>query len=173
MSAQDGSTDPEGGAGAVPWATGERLDVVRLVRELSERSSRYADRAGAARGLHRSDLSTLLALARAREQGRAPLSPGVLARELMLSPSATTTLLDRLERSGHVERSHDAGDRRRVSLEMTASAGETARSMFGPVAAAMTEAMQDFSDDEIDVVRRFLGAMVEAVDAQDPGVASS
>jgi hypothetical protein len=56
---------------------------------------------------------------------------------------------------------------------MTASAGETARSMFGPVAAAMTEAMQDFSDDEIDVVRRFLGAMVEAVDAQDPGVASS
>ncbi len=148
--------------------SGDHWEVVRLVRELSERSSRYADRAGAARGLHRSDLSALLVLARAREEGREPLSPGVLARELTLSPSATTTLLDRLERSGHVERSHDAADRRRVSLEMTASAGETARAMFGPVAAAMEASMADFNDDEIAVVRRFLGAMIEAIDAQDP-----
>ena len=148
-------------------------EVVRLVRDLSERSSRYADRAGAARGLHRSDLSALLVLARAREEGRDPLSPGVLARELMLSPSATTTLVDRLERSGHVERTHDATDRRRVSLAMTASAGATARDMFGPVAAAMASAAAEFSDAEMDVVRRFLGAMVEAVDAQDPGAASS
>lgn len=152
---------------------GERGAVVRLVRELSERSSRYADRAGAVHGLHRSDLAALLVLARAREEGRDPLSPGVLARELMLSPSATTTLVDRLERSGHVERSHDPGDRRRVSLAMTASAGETARAMFGPVAAAMTSAMDAFSDAEMDVVRRFLGAMVDAVDAQDPGDASA
>lgn len=159
MSAQHGPPDLRG------------LDVVRLVRELSERSSRHADRAGAQHGLNRSDLSALLVLARAREHGLDPLSPGVLARELGLSPSATTTLLDRLERSGHVERSHDTADRRRVSLEMTASAGEAARAMFGPVAAAMAEAMDDFDDAELDVVRRFLDAMIDAIDAQDPGIA--
>lgn len=146
-----------------------RADLVRRVRDLSERSTRYADRAGAAHGLHRSDLSALLVLARAREEGRAPLSPGVLARELTLSPSATTTLLDRLERSGHVERSHDADDRRRVSLQMTMSAGQTAQAMFGPVAAAMAAAIDGFDDEEIAVVRRFLDAMIEAIDAQDPG----
>ncbi len=147
---------------------GERADVVRQLRDLSERSTRYAERAGAVHGLHRSDLTALSVLARAHEEGREPLSPGVLARALALSPSATTTLLDRLERSGHVERSHDAVDRRRVSLAMTRSAGEAAAAMFGPMAAAMTDAMDDFDDAELAVVRRFLAAMIEVIDAQEP-----
>lgn len=145
-----------------------RGDVVRLVRALAEGASRFADRAGAARGLHRSDLAALQALSRAREDGQGPLTPGTLARSLMLSPSATTTLLDRLERSGHVERFHDENDRRRVGLTMTPSAGETARSMFGPLADSMIEAMSEFDDDEMDIVRRFLAAMTEVIDGQEP-----
>ncbi|KQO36191.1 hypothetical protein ASF05_08270 [Aeromicrobium sp. Leaf245] len=147
---------------------GDRADVVRQLRDLSERSTRYAERAGAAHGLHRSDLTALSVLARAHEDGRAPLTPGVLARALALSPSATTTLLDRLERSGHVERSHDEVDRRRVSLAMTRSAGEAASAMFGPMAASMDAAMDQFDDDELAVVRRFLAAMIDVIDAQEP-----
>lgn len=156
MSAQHGPLD------------GDRADVVRRLRDLSERSTRYAERAGAAHGLHRSDLTALSVLARAHEEGRSPLTPGVLARALALSPSATTTLLDRLERSGHVERSHDEVDRRRVSLTMTRAAGEAARSMFGPMAAAMDAAMDEFDDEQLDVVRRFLDVMIDVIDAQEP-----
>lgn len=138
-----------------------RYEVVRLVQRLSTASLRYVDREGAARGLHRSDLNALQALAEARG---AAMSPGELATALALSPSATTTVLDRLERAGHVRRRHDEHDRRRVAVTMTETAGAEARAMFGPLASAMVEAMDDFDDAEVEVIARFLDAAAETIE---------
>lgn len=150
---------------AHPWTPdARRYDVVRLVQALTTASLRYADRAGSSRGMHRSDLTALQALAQAREDGKPGLSAKQLAEALSLSPSATTTLLDRLERAGHVDRAHDVQDRRRVTISMTESAGTEARAIFGPLATAMAQMMDDFSDEEIDVVARFLRAATELVD---------
>ncbi|RQN09687.1 MarR family transcriptional regulator [Aeromicrobium camelliae] len=144
-----------------------RYDVVRLVQDFTTASLRFTDRAGASRGLHRSDLNALQALVQAREDGRSGLSAKQLAEALTLSPSATTTLLDRLERAGHVTRGLDEHDRRRVTISMTESAGAEARAMFGPLAAAMMEMMSEFSDDEIEVVARFLRAATDVVDEME------
>ncbi|OUZ12297.1 hypothetical protein BHE97_02530 [Aeromicrobium sp. PE09-221] len=138
-----------------------RYEVVRGVQGLSAAALRFIDREGSARGLHRSDLQALHALEEA--EGTA-MSPSEIARALSLSPSATTTLLDRLERAGHVDRVHAVDDRRRVNVTMTASAGAEARSMFLPLAEAMMEMMVDFSDEEIAVVGRFLEAARRTID---------
>lgn len=143
----------------------DRATLVRLVQELTASSLRFSDRAGAARGMNRTDLHALQELARARWAGRV-LSPSALAEALSMSPSATTSLVDRLERVGHVRRVHDAVDRRRIALEMTSSAGAEARAMFGPLAAALQDAMDEFDDDELAVVARFLRTAVATVEEQ-------
>lgn len=145
-----------------------RYEVVRGVQDLSAASLRFIDREGAARGLHRSDLQALHALEQAEG---AALSPSEIARALSLSPSATTTLLDRLERAGHVDRAHAVDDRRRVNVTMTASAGEEARAMFLPLAESMMATMDEFDDDEIAVIGRFLAAARRTID--ETGVSSA
>jgi DNA-binding MarR family transcriptional regulator len=48
------------------------------------------------------------------------LTPGALARALMLSPAAMTNRLDRLEKAGMVDRSLDPGNRRSMRVALTA-----------------------------------------------------
>lgn len=150
-------------------ATGDRIGVVQRLQMLTTATLHFSDRAAASRGLHRSDLQALQALVTARTSGAGALTPGELAQVLVLSPSATTTLVDRLERAGHVERHHDQDDRRRISLTMTEHAGTEARAMFGPMAAAMVDLLDDFDDAEVATISRFLAAATGVVTAAQPG----
>jgi DNA-binding MarR family transcriptional regulator len=52
------------------------------------------------------------------------LTPGVLARDLMHSPAATTNRLDRLEAAGLVGRALDPGNRRSMLVTLTARGRE-------------------------------------------------
>ena len=56
-------------------------------------SLRFTDRQASVHGLHRTDLQALQLLVAARASGAGPLSPGRLATELEMSPSAVTTLV--------------------------------------------------------------------------------
>lgn len=167
MDAHDGPPTSAHPTHRTDQSTAARYAVVRLVQRLTTASGHFVDRAGGARGLHRSDLEALQVLARARESGDPLVSAGGLARELSLSPSATTALVDRLVRAGHVRRAPDEVDRRRVGLEMTETAGAEARALFGPLAASMLDAMDELDDDEIAVVARFLHLASEVVEQQD------
>ena len=79
------------------------LDLTRLLQTLTVESDRYAERFGSRHGLHRTDVNALALILAAARRGE-PMSPSALAKELGLSPSATTALIDRLEAVGHVER---------------------------------------------------------------------
>jgi DNA-binding MarR family transcriptional regulator len=57
---------------------------------------------------------TLTQVRTLRRLGHGPMSPGQLGRDLRLSPTSMTRILDRLEERGLVERRRDAQDRRRV-----------------------------------------------------------
>lgn len=152
-----------------PPDLGPKGEVLRLLQALTTATLHFTDRAAASRGLHRSDLQALQALVGARESGAGTLTPGELAQALTLSPSATTSLVDRLERVGHVERHHDRGDRRRISVAVTEHAGVEARAMFGPMAAAMVEALADFDAEEVATIVRFLDVATDVVATSDPG----
>lgn len=138
------------------------LDLTRLLRTLTVESDRYAERFGARHGLHRTDVNALgLILDAAR--GGDPMSPSGLARELGLSPSATTALIDRLEALGHVERTRPAGDRRRVALTVPEAALVEGGRMFVPLARAFADSWAEFGPAEREVVARFLAVSTAAM----------
>ncbi len=138
------------------------LDLTRLLQTLTVESDRYAERFGARHGLHRTDVNALALILDAARRGH-PMSPTALSRELRLSPSATTALIDRLEALGHVERTRPAGDRRRVALEVPEAALEEGRRMFVPLAGAFAAAWTGFDAAEREVVARFLDVSTEAM----------
>ncbi|EIF00970.1 MarR family winged helix-turn-helix transcriptional regulator [Saccharomonospora glauca] len=135
--------------------------LVGYIRALMIESSRFINAFGDSHALHRSDLAALVAIMDAAGRGR-PLSQGELATELRLSASATTSVLDRLQALGHIERRRDSRDRRRVVLHIRPSAQKLGFELFGPLGMAYAQAWAQFDEDERRIIARFLAATVEA-----------
>ncbi len=129
--------------------------LVDALRDYVVETDAYVDDKGGEAGLHRSDLNALAHVQRAAVTGQS-LTPGALAQLLRLSPPATSALLGRLEQVGHVRRSHSPTDRRRVQIEMSEQAETVARGVFAPLGAAVGGAMDEYSDDDLRLVLRFL-----------------
>lgn len=89
------------------------------------------------------------------------LTAGDLAEAASLSPGAVTTVLDRLERMELITRTRDEADRRRVLVELTPKARELAFKVYGPISAYAREYIERLSDEEIDVISRFLEVAIE------------
>ncbi|MDH6678887.1 DNA-binding MarR family transcriptional regulator [Rhodococcus sp. LBL1] len=114
--------------------------------------------------LHTTDLRALICLLDADRSGD-PATPGLLSDALGLTSASTTALVDRLEKAGHIRRSRDTADRRRVLLEVTPSAMELGWSFFGPLIGAATETIERFTPDERTTIERFLVQMAAAASA--------
>lgn len=87
-----------------------------------------------------------------------PLSAGQLSERSGLSPAAMTALIDRLERKGYVRRVRDRADRRRIFVELTESARETAGALYGPRARDGAALLGGYTDDQLALMRDFLCA---------------
>ena len=135
--------------------------LVRLLQDFTLEANRYVDTAGGRNDMHRTDLNALAVIMRHTAKGLV-VTPGVLRKELHLSSPATTALIDRLDSSGHVTRERHATDRRQVQLRMTPKAFQDGGAMFMPLSRHMGTAMAAFSPKELDLVTRFMTAMVEA-----------
>lgn len=97
--------------------------------------------------------------------------PAELARILEVSTAASTGIADRLVQRGHVERHAHEADRRRTDLRMTDSGRTEVRAHLMPMFAALARLDATFSDEEREVVERYLRGAVEAfeqVSAQPP-----
>lgn len=91
-------------------------------------------------GLHSTDAAALLEIAAADERD-SPLSPARLSERIMLSPSATTALLNRLEQAGHIIRSREHTDRRIITLRSSVDVHERADEFFRPLGARLDAVM--------------------------------
>ncbi|MDQ2589258.1 MarR family winged helix-turn-helix transcriptional regulator [Saccharothrix yanglingensis] len=143
--------------------------LVRLLRQLTVETDRFAEIFGDRQGMHRTDLNALAVIMDARWSGE-PMSPGKLAEAMHLSASATTSVLDRLEASGHVERTRSPHDRRKVELRVHPKALDLGRAFFEPLNEAFTAAWAGFDDREKEVVARFLAASIDATVAVRGGL---
>jgi len=112
------------------------------------------------------ELLVLRYLMRARKTGE-PVTPANLARYLGITSASTTALLDRLERTGHITRAPNPGDRRSVVIEASDKADDEIRDTLTAMHARMVEVVRPMADRDRAVVIGFLDAMRRAVDDID------
>jgi DNA-binding MarR family transcriptional regulator len=141
----------------------DRQEVGLLLRRLNVELDAVGQRFAELHGLGRTDVRALVVLMDAARRGEA-LTAGALGAAVDLSSASVTALLDRLERVGHVRRVRDAADRRRVVLEPSDTAMAAGGEFFGGLQRDLLQAMSHYSDDELDVVRRFLVEMTGVVE---------
>jgi DNA-binding MarR family transcriptional regulator len=112
-----------------------------------------------ASGLHHTDAAALRALDAA---AGAPITVSRLGADLNLSSGAVTALVDRLERHGMVQRTRDAGDRRRVHVSLTPKARALGADLLAPIADRIGHAIGDLDAADLRVVERYLASVVGA-----------
>lgn len=136
--------------------------LAQAIRDLGQRYLRLSAHLRHASDVNETDFTALTALS--VEPG---LTAGELAQRLERSPAATSSVLDRLEAAGHLERRRDDADRRRVTLWLTERPERVARSALAPLLALLDAEFADADDEEIaqvagavrrvdDVLRAFL-----------------
>jgi len=139
-----------------------REELTRLLQDYAAEAGRLTQVFAERQAMHTTDLYALLAVLRADTDGE-PLTPGRLGDHLGLSSGATTALVDRLERAGHVRRSRDDRDRRRVTLHDGEAARPVAGAFFGPLDGRMERVLAGYSDAELAAARRFLADMTAMI----------
>ena len=137
------------------------FQLMACMREFSLESDRYVEHVAALHKLHRTDLNALGFLVRPSSSATS-MTPGKLGEALNLSSPATTALVDRLERNGHVERHRSDKDRRQIQLDMTDHARNVGRQLFAPLAVSMNAALARYTPEELEFVQRFLTDMTGA-----------
>lgn len=104
----------------------------------------------------------LLALENLENDGG--LGPSELARRLQLSTGAVTALVDRLEASGHAARAAHPSDRRRIVVTRTAKASDALATEAAPLEHEIRRLAEGLSDNEREIVARFLDAFISIVE---------
>lgn len=132
-------------------------ELARLTQVLVGEGAKLIGAFAARQGMHPTDVAALSRILVAQEQG-APITAGALAKELALTSAATTSVVDRLERAGHVVRDRDQGDRRKVLLRYSPAGRALADKFLVPFAQRNEVVMGQFTPAELDVVRRYLSA---------------
>jgi DNA-binding MarR family transcriptional regulator len=140
-------------------------DLVDALRVFTVESDVFVDVFARAHRLGRSHLNAIMWISASAQQGH-PLTAGELAGRLGLGAPATTALIDRLESAGHVVRSRDPHDRRKVTLSMQDKALQLAMQFFAPLGAHMAGAVAERPTSDLQlassVIRQMTGAVVAA-----------
>ncbi len=88
-----------------------------------------------------------------------------LSEKTGLAKTTLTSMLDRLEASGHIKREFDSSDRRKVKIKLT-EAADKMKSQYDEVSMRMSEIFYEgFNDDEIiafeDCLTRILNNLIK------------
>ena len=133
--------------------------LVDAIRRLSHHAVELSDHLRSASEVNDTDFRAMTAI-----QGRPGLTAGELATMLQRSPGAISSVLERLEDAGHVERRRDEGDRRRVTLWTTARPRQVAAAALEPFLAGIRE---EFADDDPDEVAAAADVLARAAAVMD------
>jgi DNA-binding MarR family transcriptional regulator len=140
--------------------------VLNAMREYRAAEAEMRKRSRATMKLNESDMLALRLLLAARKTGR-NVSPTELSKSLDITTASTTGLIDRLVRSGHVERRPNPDDGRAVIIVPTTSSDTEVRVTLSEVHARMMEVAQGLSPDEAAIIVGFLAKMRAAVETVD------
>ena len=150
--------DTEQRAGAV--------GVLNALRDYRASEEAMRRRTRTSMGMGETDLLALRYLLQAEAAGKA-VGPKELGARLGVTSASTTTLVDRLVKSGHVRREPHPTDRRALILRPTKGSDDEVRHTLGLMHQRMMEVASSLSPDEASIVVDFLHRMRDAVDAID------
>ncbi|SDV02493.1 DNA-binding transcriptional regulator, MarR family [Microlunatus sagamiharensis] len=150
-----GAAGGEGRGRVGGWATDPTTSMLRrLQTAMGDAESALAARMA----VGPTDLAAMTHLTFARE----PIGPRELSGRLGITPGATTELVDRLERAGHLERRRDTVDRRRVQLHAsTETLGQVAGEL-APLLGALDAVAADLDEHDRAVVLGYLTRVRDA-----------
>lgn len=131
------------------------LRVIRALRRYSTESELYVGAAGRGGDMHRTDLNGLALVMDWGFDGQ-PATPGRIGAALGLSAPATSALLDRLERAGHVTRTPHPDDRRSVVVTVTEHAMTVGGAMFRSLADHLAPVVASRTPEELALIAAFL-----------------
>lgn len=118
-------------------------------------------------GLRSTDANAVVEILYAEDLG-VPLTPARLAERIGLTSGATAQLLNRLEAAGHVTRSREHADRRKVTLRTSPSIVPPARAFFATLGTHLDALVRRHDAGELDLVAAFLdeltGTMAAAIE---------
>lgn len=154
---------PTSGAGKTRRG-GRAEDIEAALRQLSVESQKLAHSFADRHDLHFTDFDALVNIMEAERRG-VPLTPGELGVRLGLSSGATTGVIDRLERRGHVRRDRDPNDRRKIHIRYAEPGAAMAVRFFGGLRDSRDAVLDQFTDEDLDVVLRFLTDMSQILAA--------
>lgn len=137
----------------------ETSAALEAIRDLTRVSSRLHHTVSRRSGLSPTELSALDLLT------REVMGPADIARALDVTTAAATGIVDRLEARGHVERRPHPGDRRRTGVHVTDSGRQDARGHLQQMILGLLANDAAFTDEEREVVRRYLTGATEAIRA--------
>lgn len=129
--------------------------VMRALRTYVGSVETYMESMRTIRRMHRTDLGALATVMDHATRG-VLVTPTELGGAIGLSTSATSSMLDRLERSGHVIRARHPDDRRSIVIEVTPLTLQMGYEIFGRLGQATASVMDDYSAQELHLIARFL-----------------
>jgi DNA-binding MarR family transcriptional regulator len=112
------------------------------------------------------DLAAIRFLLRAQRRGTS-VSAKELAGHLGITTASTSVLINRLVKSGHLERHAHPTDRRGVLITATDGSDEEVRATLAGMHARMIAAAERLGPEEARAVVDFLRSMTEAVDRSE------
>jgi DNA-binding MarR family transcriptional regulator len=125
-------------------------ELVTEIRANQTTTDAFDDVASEALGINRTDSRCLDILDRA-----GPMTAGRLAEASRLTTAAVTGVLDRLELAGYASRVRDAGDRRRILVDVTPLLNERAEVIWGPIGEHARRDLQRMTIADLELLRDF------------------
>lgn len=154
------------------WYTADRtrrgVAVLNALRDYRASEAAMRRRTRAAMRMGETDLLAIRYLLKRQGEG-VLVSPKDLAAHLSISSASTTVLIDRLVRSGHVERQPHPTDRRALVIKPTIVSDDEVRATLGDMHRRMIDVAESLSADDAVAVLAFLDRMRDAVDSVREG----
>lgn len=136
----------------------EIVELMAALRAWHGAAARMSEASRQYMKLNENDMRALRFMIAAENAGEIATARAV-AGHLRISSAATTKMLDRLERGGHVVRRPHPVDRRAIALSVTPETRQAARESVGRVHARRFEVAAGLSSAERSIVTRFLRAL--------------
>lgn len=113
--------------------------------------------------INEKDLIALRHLMHAHQHGNA-LGPTDLSRLLSISSASTTALIDRLVRSGHIQRQLHPTDRRALRLIPTDKSNVEIQETLSQLHERMMEVTESLTSEEAETVTHYLNRLTEVIE---------